>query len=395
MEPLLIILSTAIGTVVGVICAVFLMQRRGRLPDSVDARKISPENLASVVAAPTVTIEDLRGLLAERDQTLQQSRDDLQNRQQQLDAALAETQAALAEVQNVTALRNAAEQRGAELATQTCTFADQLKELDIKVQELSLAAEEAKGQLAPLETQLDLEKRQNQELAEQNARLAAQLNETGRSTGEQVISLAAEVDLHKRQSQELAEQIARLAAELTESRLSSGEQAAAIANELGLEKRQSAELAEQVRVLTIDLGQSRQSGAQALEYRASLEAELGVGREQITLLNEQVVQLNDRVAELSRERLDFEVRLREERESAAKGLELLTLLQSTLSGAFHKVHEEAPNGNGSAPRPEVVVNAKTEELESSPKHREAETLVPAPGVEADAVTAEAVAVVGA
>ena len=74
MEPVvLVFLSTAVGTVVGVACAALMMQRRNR-PSAAEG-KLSSQNLASVasvVAAPTVTIDDVRKLLAERDSTLQQ-----------------------------------------------------------------------------------------------------------------------------------------------------------------------------------------------------------------------------------------------------------------------------------------------------------------------------------
>ncbi|MBZ5625210.1 MAG: hypothetical protein LAQ69_41890 [Acidobacteriia bacterium] len=354
MEPLLVFGSTAIGTVVGVVCAVLMMQRRGRLP-ATEAEK-PPQSLASVVAMPSVTIEDLRKVLAERDQTLQQSRDDLEKKQQQLDAVMSEAESAAA-------LRATAEQRGSELATQASAFSEQLKDLAAKAREESLAAEEASRQVAALETQLGLEKRQNQELADQLAHLTTDQTQSRLSSAGQLDTLETQLGLEKRQNQELAEQIARLTTELTDSRLSIAGHLDALEAQLGVEKRQSEELTEQIRCLTIDLSQSRQTHAEALEYRASLEAELGVGRERITQLTEQV-------AGLTRERADFEVRLREERQSAARGLELLTLVQNTLAGAANKGREDAPNGNGAALRVPAAVNGKTEDREVAASHLE-------------------------
>src|SRR5689334_20240051 len=106
MEPvILVLLSTAVGTIVGVLCAVLLMQRRIKASDGA---KLASPNVASVVAAPTVTIEDVRKLLAERDQTLQQCRDDLEKRQQQLATATTA-------VESATQLKAEAEQRSNDL----------------------------------------------------------------------------------------------------------------------------------------------------------------------------------------------------------------------------------------------------------------------------------------
>jgi len=372
MEPLITILSVVIGTVVGVVFAVFMLGKRGRLPST--EAVAPPQHLATVVAAPSVTIEDLRKVLAERDQTLQQSRDDLEKKQQQLEAATAE-------VENAAALRSAAEQRNNELALQANAFSDQIKELAAKAQGDGAGAEEAKSLVATLEAQVGAEKQQNQELTEQIARLTAELAENGRSGGEQVASLETQLGLEKQQSQEFVEQIARLSSELTEAGRASAEQVAALETQVGLEKRQSEELTEQIRCLTIDLSQSRETGLQAQAYRSSLEAELGVNREKI-------MQLTEQIAELTRERADFEVRLREERQSAARGLELLTLVQSTLSGAFNnKGREDAPNQDGPAPTPEVQepVNLQPETVivESAPlPEEETENLVPVESAEA-------------
>lgn len=379
MEPLLIILSTAIGTIVGVVCAVFMMQRRQRLPVAAAA---PPQPLASVVARPSVTIEDLRKVLAERDQTLQQSRDDLEKKQQQLEAATAE-------VENAAALRTAAEQRSNELAAQASAYTEQIKELAAKAQGDSVGVEEVKVQTAALEAQLGIEKQQNLELTEQIARLNAELVEFGRTGGEQVVALETQLGLEKRQCQEFAEQIARLSTEMTDSGRAGAEQVIALETQLGLEKRQSEELAEQIRCLTIDLSQARQTGLEAEAYRSNLEMELGVSREKI-------MQLTEQVAELNRDRMDFEVRLREERQSAARGLELLTLVQSTLSGAFgNKVREEIANHESpaSAPAEAAQVHAAVDHqaespiVEHAPIPEEVENLLAVESTESVAVSA--------
>ncbi len=43
---------------------------------------------------------------------------------------------------------------------------------------------------------------------------------------------------------------------------------------------------------------------------------------------------------MNHDREEFEARLREERQSAARSIELLTMAQSTLAGAFQRMREE-------------------------------------------------------
>ena len=80
----------------------------------------------------------------------------------------------------------------------------------------------------------------------------------------------------------------------------------------------------------------RSSKEQDARYRSSLEAQLRADQEQIG-------QLNAKIAELQSERAQFETRLQEERQSAAKGIELLVMAQEKLAGVFKPAGE---NGNG-------------------------------------------------
>jgi chromosome segregation ATPase len=478
MEPVvLVFLSTAVGTIVGVACAFLLMQRRNRGPAGEGADGKSPQNLASVVAAPTVTIDDVRKLLAERDQTLQQCRDDLEKKHQQLEAATVAAESAAA-------LRAQAEQRSSELAIQVSAFSDQIKELAAKTQEGGIATEEAGRQTAALESQLDLEKAQNRESAEQIAHLSDELAQYKSAGAGAVTSLEGQLDAEKLQIQELTEQVARLNNELTGYRVVGVEAVTSLEEQLDSEKKQSVELAEQVAVLTIDLNQARQYCTDADGYRSSLETELGVGRLRIAQLTDQVAELNreleaqldseqqqsrglteqivhlstelteyraasadavaqleeqldleqkqgralaeqvaalatdlgqakqssadgdsyrssleaelgvgrlrimqltDQIAELNRERAGFEVRLREERQSAARGIELLSLVQSTLSGAVHRLKEEQ-HVDGAAQSYAMVATA--EPVEVSPVEPHMEDLVAEPvEVEAEASVA--------
>jgi chromosome segregation ATPase len=335
-----VLLSATIGIGVGVMFG-FLLLRRGRgaaTEGGAAGKAAAAHNLATVVAAPTVTIEDLRKLLTDRDQTLQQSRDDLKQKQQQLEAATAAAESAAA-------LRAESEQRATELVVQANTLADQLRELTAKTQGEGLATEEAGRQIAALQAQVESEKVQGRELAEQIARLTSDVSLFRAAGADAATQLEAQLELERTQGRELTEQLARLSAELTADRAASAEVATQLQGQLESEKTQSRELAEQVAVLTIDLTQSRQYGAEADSYRSSLEAELGVGRLKI-------MQLTDQLEELNRERSEFEVRLREERQFAARGIELLNLAQSTFSGAFQRLQQDQQNGNGNgAARP--------------------------------------------
>jgi chromosome segregation ATPase len=442
------------------------MMRRNRVPAG-EGGKVS-QNLATVVAAPTVTIEDVRKLLAERDQTLQQCRDDLEKKQQQLDAATAAAETAAT-------VRAEAEQRGNELATQVSALTDQMKELASKTKEGGLVSEESGRQVAALESQLALEKALSLDAVEKAGRLSDELAKYKTAGADAMTQLEAQLDAEKQQGQELTQQVARLTTELTGYRVSGSEAVTELAAQLELEKKHNQEFADQVAVLTIDLTQARQYGADADGYRSSLETELGVGRLRIQQLTDQVAELNgefeaqldlkeqesrelteqmvrlsseltehraasadavaqlqgqldlerkqslelaeqvaalttdltqakqygadadtyrssleaelgvsrlrimqltDQVAELNRDRSEFEVRLREERQSAARGIELLSLAQSTLSGALSRLKEEQQVGDtveqdsaGTAPAEpaeSALVEQHMEDLVSEP-----------------------------
>jgi chromosome segregation ATPase len=477
MEPVvLVFLSTAVGTVVGVACAALMMQRRTRVPAGEGgAAGKGSQNLASVVAAPTVTIEDVRKLLAERDETLQQCRDDLEKKQQELEVATAAAESAAA-------LRAEAVQRSNELTVQVGTLTDQMKEVAAKTKEGGVATEEAGRQVGALESQLDLEKVQNLEAVEQIACLSSELTRYKSAGAEAVTQIEAQLDSEKQQNQELTAQIASLSNELTGYRVAGAEAVTSIEAQLELEKKQSQELADQVAILTIDLNQARQYGTDADGYRSSLETELGVGRLRIAQLTDQVVELNreleaqleleqqqsrglteqiaclsselteyraasadavaqlegqldleqkqsreladqvgaltidmaqaklfgaeadsyrsaleaelgvgrlrimqltDQIAELNRDRSEFEVRLREERQSAARGIELLSLVQSTLSGAVHRLKEEQQLDGAAA----SAMVATAEPVETAPAEPHMEDLLSEPAEASVAVSA--------
>jgi len=359
-----VLLSATIGIGVGVLFG-FMMSKKNRASavDSGAAAKAASQNLAQVVAAPTVTIEDLRKLLNDRDETLQQSRDDLQKKHIQMEAANAAAE-------NAATLRMEAEQRNAELAAQANAFSEQVRELSSKTTDYSAVVEEANRRVGAIEVQLEMEKKQSLELSEQISRLTSELTAAKASGSDGQAEFEAQLAVERKQSAELAEQIARLTSDLTGSRVAGADAVAQVEVLLEAERKHVQELTEQVGVLRVDLEQARQFGSDAETYRSTLEAELGVNRLKI-------MQLADQVAELNRERSQFEVKLREERQSAARGIELLTLAQSTLSALTRMQEEnqaahveEAPAAAASP----VAAKPVHAELEQSPivepKHEE-------------------------
>jgi colicin import membrane protein len=121
--------------------------------------------------------------------------------------------------------------------------------------------------------------------------------------------------------------------------------------------RQIQELTEQVARLAAEAAELKQRSEEAGKARTALEADLTGERERLRVLTEQVSELR---SELSAQ----DVRMREERESAAKGMELLVMAQQNLSRVIQAAAAEAPAANGSnghrAPAP-----AEVEELQAA------------------------------
>src|SRR5215203_1928275 len=104
MELLLVFLSPAIGTVVGVVAAVVMMNRRSRPVAVGDAALRSQlQNTEWALAAAGRDVEEMRKQLSEREGV----REELERTQQQFASMLSDKE-------KQTAQRNAAEQRAAE-----------------------------------------------------------------------------------------------------------------------------------------------------------------------------------------------------------------------------------------------------------------------------------------
>ena len=324
MELPIILWSAVVGAIVGVLVLMFARKPRSRGSEIQAAAMRQLQDGEPALAMAPFTVEDLRKVLTERDQTLLQSRDDLEKKQQQLDAATAE-------VVREAGLRSAAEQRSAELAAQAAALAEEMKAIEAKAREDRQAAEEAGLQVSPLEMQLASEKRQSQELTEQIAKLTAELAERQRSTAEAGgIRSALEAELGS-----CRENIQQLTAQLGEF----GQERSELETQIANEQRQSQQLAEHIAQLTAELDERRRSNAQTDGYRSSLEAELGSYRDTIQ-------QLTAQLGEARRERSEFVARLGMEHQAAGEAMKLLSLAQANLSGFFERPHENPPNGNG-------------------------------------------------
>jgi chromosome segregation ATPase len=220
---MLVVLSTAIGTIVGVTAGLLMINRKGRVsPTEAHLAALEQEFSASapapappVVSAPGVSLEDLRKLVADRDDALRQSCDDLQRAQLLCDQARSQAQ-------QESIQRAAAVERAQELAAQVAALTQQAAELDARTQE----------------------------------------------------------------QESLAVRVANLTEELAAARNCSQEEGS---------------------------------------YRSSLEAQLTADREHIR-------QLTAQIADLKREFGNFETRLLEQRQLAAKGLEFLNLAQHSFAG---------------------------------------------------------------
>ena len=145
MELLLIFLSTAIGTVVGVVAAIVMMNRRNRPAAIGDAAlRTQLQNSDWALAAAGRDVEEMRKQLAEREGV----RDELERTQQQLASMLADKE-------KQTAQRNAAEQRTAEIAEELSGLREQTRlgeeamrrvaELEVTVAEAHERAAAARG----------------------------------------------------------------------------------------------------------------------------------------------------------------------------------------------------------------------------------------------------------
>jgi colicin import membrane protein len=186
-----------------------------------------------------------------------------------------------------------------------------------------------------------------------DAALAAKdLESAHRNAAEQRIAeLIAEADANKARQAEVEAKARELEAKHAELEAKGAEgpspaseeqqrQLAAFQAQAETGGRQIQELTEQVARLAAEAAELKQRSEEAGKARTALEADLTGERERLRVLTEQVSELR---SELSAQ----DVRMREERESAAKGMELLVMAQQNLSRVIQAAAAEAPAANGS------------------------------------------------
>src|ERR1039458_4048070 len=286
MDLIVMILAAMSGALVGSSTGIFLMYRILR-----------PVNAAELDALRTkvrTTEFDLNaaignGVKLKKELAGQASKvnEEVVEKQRQLDAALAAKDLESAH-------RNAAEQRIAELITEADARKARQAEVEAKAKELEAKAAEMEGKTAGGPSPAS---------EEQQRQLAVS---------------QAQVETGGRQIRELTEQVTRLAAEASEL-------------------KQSSEEAEKARVALE--AEWKQRSDEAGKARTALEVDLTGERERLHILTEQV-------SELRSERSAQDMRMLEERESAAKGMELLVMAQQNLSRVIQAA-AEAPAANGS------------------------------------------------
>jgi len=116
-------------------------------------------------------------------------------------------------------------------------------------------------------------------------------------------------------------------------------QLASYESQIDADGRQIQELTGQVGRLAAELNQYRADLDQETQGRSSLEAQLSAEHEHSR-------RLACRIAELEAERSHFDLTLQEERQSAAKGIELLLMAQENLKRVFRHIQPEVPSENG-------------------------------------------------
>jgi len=117
-------------------------------------------------------------------------------------------------------------------------------------------------------------------------------------------------------------------------------QRSALETQLGAEQEHVRQLTEQVARLTAEAAEITGSHEQETAQRSALETQFGAQQERVR-------QLTAQVQELQSDRSQFDARLQEERQSAAKGMEMLLKAQESFARVFKSGGVDAQSsGNG-------------------------------------------------
>ena len=312
MDLMFVLLFTGVGTVVGAAVVWALMQRKSRPPltdAELAALKERLQKSDAALAEAASRAEELGQRVSKQDQTLEENREELKARNQQL-------RMAMQEVEGEITRRCAAEHQMQGLSDQIAVLTEQLKQ-----SQTTSGAQTDSGA---------------QELTEQIARLVGELGEQQKVTEEAIhqrASLEGQLSAEREQIQKLMDETAQ-----TDSGAEQANQSiAALQVELEGEKRQVQELTEGIARLMEEQSEQQKVTEEAIHQRASLEGQLGAERERIQ-------KLMDEIAELQDARSVLDARLTEEKQSAVKRGELLTIAQEKVSLLFHELCADVANG---------------------------------------------------
>jgi chromosome segregation ATPase len=287
MDIIVTILAAMSGALIGSSTGIFLMYRKLRPVNAaeLDALRSKVRTTEFDLNSAVANGVKLKKEIAEHASKVQ---GEVVEKQRQLDAAVAAKDLESAH-------RNAAERRIAELIAEVDVNKARHAEVEAKARDL-----EAKA-------------------AEWEAKGAEGSGPAGEEQQRQLAAFQAQVETGGRKIEELTEQVARLAAEAAEL------------------KQRSEDAGKARAALEAEL---KQQSEEAGKTRTALEADLAGERERLHVLTAQVSELR---SELSAQ----DVRMQEERESAAKGMELLVMAQQNLSRVIQAAATEAPAANGS------------------------------------------------
>lgn len=138
------------------------------------------------------------------------------------------------------------------------------------------------------------------------------------------------------------------------------QQVASYEAQLDNDRRQVQELTEQVARLTAEAGDVKRSYEEEQLHRSSLEEQLGGGLKRIHELTAQIQELTAQIQELESERSQFDRKLQDERQSAAKGMELLLMAQENLARVFNPPAADGRNGSNGHGSLEAAVAVRGE-----------------------------------
>jgi chromosome segregation ATPase len=275
LHPIVIVLATAVGTIVGISVGVLLLRRKLR-PPVTDAEfaelKSKLQTGESALTAASVTLDDLRQQIAIQERALLQNSQDLKEKQEQLYAAFAETQ-------KEKELRTTVEKTLQELGARTAFVSEQCTKLEARVREAEELAAKRAARLASVESERDTGKQRIQELTEQLARLAFESEERKRSSEQETrfrTALEAQLKAEQERIGQLTTQVAELQGERLQLEIRLKEETGVAAKGMELLLAAQEKLSSVFKAIGADLGNGQHNPAPVGAAAPSLEVKTAV-----------------------------------------------------------------------------------------------------------------------